>query len=173
MPNGTFVYLDMAFSVKGVGTVALGFVLSGTVSLHDRLRTLPFPEGITVQVRGIQVSDQDFERVGSGIRVGLLLKGVEPSQLGKTSWLDDWSLEKSTELELAFPLSPFYRQDVDGRDMHLHVAGETLKANFSKRDGNLHALLRYEVPVWQGMRAAVIDLNGRGLRVAGGGPCNV
>jgi hypothetical protein len=53
------------------------------------------------------------------------------------------------------------------------LAGETLQANFSKRDGNLHGLLRYEVPVWQGMRAAVIDLNGRGLRVAGGGPCNV
>lgn len=41
--KGTLVYVDRVFTVKGVGTVALGFVLSGSLSIHDQLRPVPGP----------------------------------------------------------------------------------------------------------------------------------
>ncbi|HME19278.1 MAG TPA: hypothetical protein VKF15_06070, partial [Nitrososphaerales archaeon] len=52
-PSGTLVFVDRAFSVKGVGTVALGFVLSGTVRLHDQLRPVPSQSELRADVRGI------------------------------------------------------------------------------------------------------------------------
>jgi selenocysteine-specific translation elongation factor len=51
-PKGTLVYIDRAFTVKGVGTVALGFLLCGRVSLHDQLRLIPGPPGLRADVRG-------------------------------------------------------------------------------------------------------------------------
>src|SRR5271169_5167820 len=67
-PKGTLVYIDRAFSVKGVGVVVLGFVLGGTVSVHDELRLIPSTDERKAEVRGIQVSDVDQETVGRGLR---------------------------------------------------------------------------------------------------------
>jgi selenocysteine-specific translation elongation factor len=168
--SGTLVYIDRAFSVKGVGTVALGFVLSGAVHIHDQLRPLPSQAGALADVRGIQINDQDFESAGRGIRVGLSLRGVEPEDLDKSHWLDDGSFALSDTLSLDFRRSPFYKQDLGGREMHLQLPGEALPASMRQGPGGaVEAVLPIKAPVWDGMRAAVLDLNAKSLRVAGGG----
>jgi len=167
--KGTLVYIDRSFVVKGVGTVALGFVLSGKISIHDQLRPIPGPEGLRVDVKGIQVNDVDVDSVGRGIRVGLSLRGIEAKDLEKTRWLDDGSLTVSSELKLKFKKSPFYKQEITGRDLHLQLPGEMLTATFTAGDtGVMRAILPVAVPSWEGMRAAAIDLNAKPLRVAGG-----
>jgi len=169
--SGTLVYVDRVFSVKGVGTVALGFILSGEVRVHDELRPVPSPkEGVTAEVKGIQINDQDFDAAGRGIRVGLSLRGAEPRDLEKSLWFDDGSFALSETLALRMNRSPFYRQELAGRDLHVQLAGEALTARLSGgSDGTLSASLPTKVPVWEGMRAAVLDLNAKALRVAGGG----
>ena len=168
--SGTLVYVDRVFSVKGVGTVALGFILSGTVKVHDQLRPISAQPGVVADVRGIQVNDEDFESAGRGIRVGLSLRGVEPADLQKSSWLDDGSFATSQTLALHFEKSPYYRQDLDGRDLHVQLAGEALTAKLARGpDGVLNVSLPAGAPVWDGMKAAVLDLNAKTLRVAGGG----
>lgn len=173
-PKGTLVYIDRAFSVKGVGVVVLGFVLGGTVSVHDELRLIPHADGKKAEVRGIQVSDVDQESVGRGLRVGLSLRGVELKDLDKVSWMDDGSFHVSDRLSFDFRQSRFYKQGVDGRDLHLQLPGEMLtcrlKVNASA-GGLLTASLPSGVPVWKGMNVAVVDLNGKNLRLAGGGAC--
>ncbi|MDG6926734.1 MAG: hypothetical protein JRN09_09310 [Nitrososphaerota archaeon] len=168
-PRGTLVYIDRAFSVKGVGTVVLGFVLAGKVSVHDKLRAVPSSPEKTVEVKGIQVNDEDQETVGRGLRVGLSLKGVDAKDLDKTSWLDDGSFALTEELQFRFAGSPFYKQEVAGRDLHLQLPGDTVLASIAKSGDVYSAALPKPVPHWNGMRLAVIDLNGKGLRVAGGG----
>jgi selenocysteine-specific translation elongation factor len=169
-PSGTLVYVDRVFSVKGVGTVALGFVLSGSVRLHDQLRAVPSQSGLRADVRGIQVNDADFDSVGRGIRVGLSLRGIEPQDLEKCLWLDDGSFSLKDTLEFRFTKSPFYKQDLNGRDLHIQVAGGMLTAKVKQDSGDqLSAVLAAEVPAWEGMRAALLDLNAKPLRVAGGG----
>jgi hypothetical protein len=42
-------------------------------------------------------------------------------------------------------------------------------ASITKEGGVYYAKVPAPVPVWDGMRLAVIDLNGKNLRVAGGG----
>jgi len=173
-PKGTLIYIDRAFSVKGVGVVVLGFVLGGTVSVHDELRLVPSNDGKRAEVRGIQVSDVDQESVGRGLRVGLSLKGVELKDLDKVSWMDDGTFQLSERVSFGFRQSRFYKQGVDGRDMHLQLPGEILTCKL-KADGPgselVTASLPSSAPVWEGMRVVVVDLNGKGLRVAGGGTC--
>lgn len=172
-PKGTLICVDRAFTVKGVGTVALGFVLSGTVSVHDKLRPIPAREGLTADVKGIQINDEDFDTAGRGIRVGLSLRGVEPSDLEKTRWLDDGTFQTSDTLKLAFAKSRFYKPSVEGRDMHLQIPGEMLPAAMGSGSSTdtISARLQAEVPLWEGMRACVVDLNAKSLRIAGGCTC--
>lgn len=170
-PLGALVYIDRAFSVKGVGTVVLGFVVSGKVTVHDKLRATPTSPQKTVEVKGIQVNDEDQESAGSGLRVGLSLKGVDAKELDKAHWLDDGSLTLTEKLPFAFSKSPFYKQEIAGRDLHIQLPGELVLAKITKSegDGSYWAQLPHPAPAWTGMRLAVVDLNGKNLRVAGGG----
>lgn len=172
-PEVTLVYVDRVFTVKGVGTVALGFVLSGKVSVHDKLRPIPGRGGLVADVKGIQINDVDSETAGRGIRVGLSLRGVDPEDLEKSHWLDDGSLRVTDTLSLTFAKSQFYKQPVDGREMHLQVPGEMLPATV-KQDSNsnlLVAKLQGGVPAWDGMGTCLVDLNAKNLRIAGGCSC--
>ena len=165
---GTLVYVDRAFSVKGVGTVVLGFILSGKVSLHDKLRCIPSSPEKTVEVKGIQVNDEDQESAARGVRVGLSLKGVDAKELDKVSWLDDGSFGLTQKLTFSFDPIAFYKQGIEGRELHLQLPGQTVLASLTRDGPNYSAVLPFQVPSWQGMRIAVLDLNGKNLRVAGG-----
>jgi len=167
--DGSLIYVDRAFTVKGVGTVALGFVLSGKVSIHDQLRLIPGSPDLRADVKGIQVNDVDLDSVGRGIRVGLSLRGVEPRDLEKSHWLDDGTFQLSTSPRFELAKSPFYRQDVASRDLHIQFPGELVPARITDSGGSaVSAQLPWQVPVWEGMKAAVVDLNGGALRIAGG-----
>jgi selenocysteine-specific translation elongation factor len=172
-PKGTLIYIDRAFSVKGVGVVVLGFVLGGKVSVHDQLRLIPSAEGKKAEVRGIQVSDEDQETVGRGLRVGLSLRGVELKDLDKVSWMDDGSFQVQDKVAFSLQQSRFYKQSLDGRDLHLQLPGEMLTCKLKAEDsgGSYTATLPAGAPVWEGMKVGVVDLNGKNLRVAGGGAC--
>jgi selenocysteine-specific translation elongation factor len=144
------------------------------VSVHDELRLIPHADGKKAEVRGIQVSDEDQESVGRGLRVGLSLKGVELKDLDKVSWMDDGSFQTRDSVSFAFRQSKFYKQGVDGRELHLQLPGELLPCKLKAEGsggGIVTALLPSAAPVWEGMKVGVIDLNGKNLRVAGGGEC--
>lgn len=67
------VYVDRAFNVKGVGVVVLGYALT-RVSIHDKF--IAYPMNLEVEVRSIQVLDEDQDSVMPGTRVGLALRNV-------------------------------------------------------------------------------------------------
>lgn len=174
--TGTLIYIDRAFSVKGVGVVVLGFILSGEVSVHDKLRLTPGPgESRYAEVKGIQVSDEDYESAGRGIRVGLSLKGVETKDLSKTSWLDDGSFLLSNQIPMKFRQSPFYKLSVLDRELHVQFPGELVASRISKgkEKDELVATVQFEVPTWEGMRVCIVDLNAKNLRVTGAGSIGV
>jgi len=169
--NSSLVYIDRSFNVKGVGLVVLGFVLTGNVSLHDKLRILPGEAGKLAEVKGIQVSDEDQQSSGRGIRVGLSLKNVELKDLAKVSWMDSGSLKTSAEVEFDFKQSIYYKQPTVDRDLHLEANGELLVSRIvAGSSANTRiAKLSSPIPIWNGMPVCVLDLNSKPLRVAGGG----
>jgi selenocysteine-specific translation elongation factor len=76
-----FVYIDRVFTVKGVGAVMLGFTFMD-LKVHDKMIALPSMQ--PVEVKSIQVLDEDQESVGPGVRVGLALKNVKADDVKDT-----------------------------------------------------------------------------------------
>jgi len=168
--NSTLIYIDRAFNVKGVGLVVLGFVLSGKVSIHDKLRMIPRGTKLA-EVKGIQVNDEDQDSAERGIRVGLSLKGVELKDLEKVSWLDDGTLDITKRITVDFNQSRYYKQDTLNRDAHLQANGDLLVAKLTPAETPTRRILetQKELPVWEKMPVSILDLNAKPLRVMGGG----
>src|SRR5881275_726528 len=60
----TRLWVDRAFTLQGVGTVATGTLWSGTIAAGDLLRVEP--RGKTVRVRSVQVHDAPVEQAEAG-----------------------------------------------------------------------------------------------------------
>ena len=83
--------------------------------------------------------------------------------------MDDGSFAVTDSPSFELSKSTFYRQEVSSRDLHVQLPGEMAPAKLAPGAGSkVVARLPWQVPVWDGMRGAVIDLNGGSLRVAGG-----
>jgi selenocysteine-specific elongation factor len=75
----TRLYVDRAFSLRGIGTVATGTLWSGSVGEGDELRLEP--AGKTVRVRSVQVHDRPVGRAEAGQRVAVALPGTERQEV--------------------------------------------------------------------------------------------
>ena len=103
--DGFVVAVDQAFTVKGVGLVAIGHVQSGKVNKHDEL-ILAGSEGNAI-ARSLQVMDLDVDVANVGDRVGLAMRTAGPFRedlLGKGSILADsderFAVESKSKFEL-------------------------------------------------------------------------
>ncbi len=109
----TMVIIDHFFGVKSVGTVALGFVLSGNVEKHQDL-LLSYMDR-KVQVRSIQMHDVDVDSAGPGARVGLALKGVDPEELERGMILSEKEVNCSSSMEKRIDLHRSVKKFPDGQ----------------------------------------------------------
>jgi selenocysteine-specific elongation factor len=75
----TRLYVDRAFTLRGIGTIVTGTLWSGAIAAGQRLRAEP--AGLDVRVRSIQVHDEPVERAEAGQRVAVSLPGVERARL--------------------------------------------------------------------------------------------
>ena len=71
--------VDQHFNVKGIGLVAIGYVQSGRVSVHDEVLLLP--ANGTGNAKSLQVMDDDVEVASAGDRVGLALRNTKEEHL--------------------------------------------------------------------------------------------
>ena len=127
MKEKTKIVIDHCFDVKGVGTVVLGKVISGTVKQYQNLKLLPLR--IEVMVKSIQMHDDPVEEAISPARVGLSLKGVKPDEVGRGDILsEDDSIPVKTEIELDFKKNPFYKDSFSENQMCLVSIGLQIKA---------------------------------------------
>jgi len=75
----TRLYIDRAFSLRGVGTVVTGTLWSGSIGPGDELRVEP--SGLRTRARSVQVHDVDVLRAEAGQRVAINLPGIERTRL--------------------------------------------------------------------------------------------
>jgi selenocysteine-specific elongation factor len=75
----TRLWIDRAFSLRGIGTVVTGTLWSGSISAGDLLRLEP--NGRTVRVRSVQVHDQPVDEAQAGQRVAVNLPAIERGEL--------------------------------------------------------------------------------------------
>ncbi len=117
-PTGdTLVQIDHAFTVKGVGTVALGTVKAGIVKKYDTLNASP--QGGKATVKSIQVHDQDSQEATTGVRVGLCLKDVKPEDIPRGTILSKAELEPLMSISGQLSVSKFHKKPVAVGDQFL------------------------------------------------------
>jgi selenocysteine-specific elongation factor len=75
----TRLWIDRAFSLRGIGTVVTGTLWSGSIVAGDLLRLEP--TGRTIRVRSVQVHDQPVEEAQAGQRVAVNLPAIERGEL--------------------------------------------------------------------------------------------
>ncbi len=167
------VVVDHAFSVRGVGTVALGFVQHGTLRVHDELRVSPLDK--SVLVRSIQRFDEDQTDAPPGSRVGVALKGVESGELERGCLL---TADAAVVSEAETTLRPFHRAEFakdpvepGARGYHLQVGLFPRPVVLGDADSTLRATADRLLPLYPGEFAYLAVLRGPGsLRVLGYGP---
>lgn len=110
--EGVLLVVDHFFKVKSVGTVALAFVLRGTVKKHHKLQASQVDKEI--QVRSIQMHDIDQEEAGPGSRVGLALKNIDSDDMERGMFFSDAPFKYVTEINSEIMPHRAVRQLPDG-----------------------------------------------------------
>ena len=97
--GATRLFVDRAFSLQGIGTVATGTLWSGSIGAGDVLAAEP--AGFRVRVRSVEVHDHAVERAAAGQRVALALPRVAPPQLPRgTALVEPGAYEVSHRLDV-------------------------------------------------------------------------
>ncbi|AEH59897.1 elongation factor Tu domain 2 protein [Methanosalsum zhilinae DSM 4017] len=73
------VVIDQVFNVTGIGCVALGVVKQGSINIKDKLSV--FPTSKEIEIRSIQIHDEDKKQAFTGDRVGLALKNIQSKEI--------------------------------------------------------------------------------------------
>jgi len=168
------VTIDHFFNVKGVGTVALGFVVSGTVRKHDMMRLLPLDKD--VQIRSIQKHDEDFDIATRGDRVGLALKNIEVDELDRGYVLSsEDDIISLKDIDIRLKKNSIYQKELKSGDVvHLGHWMQFIPArvtNIKKVDNNndlsLKLSLDKAIILKKDSKMLLSDLNDDKLRVIG------
>jgi selenocysteine-specific elongation factor len=138
--KATRLYVDRAFSLRGIGTVVTGTLWAGSIGEGDSLRLEP--AGRDVRVRSVQVHDRPVERAEAGQRVAVSLPGIERDEIARGAALVEPG---------AYPLS--FRLDVVLEEigkaparLHVHHGTADVEARVV-RVGERWAQLRLSEPV--------------------------
>ncbi|MBN1323389.1 MAG: elongation factor Tu [Methanotrichaceae archaeon] len=111
--------VDHFFNVRGIGTVALGSVVQGTIKKHDVLSVLPGEK--TAQIRSIQKHDQDFDWAGEGDRAGVALKGLDVDDLDRGTILtNDGTIQTISNISARARLVKYWPSPIK-EGMVLHI----------------------------------------------------
>lgn len=162
------VVIDHCFDVKGVGTVILGKVEQGKIKQYDTLKLLP--AGIDVLIKSIQMHDDPVEEAVSPGRVGLAVKGVTPDQVGRGDLLCGPGTEQiSTEIELEFTKSPFYKGDIAPNQMCLVNVGLQIKPAKFASISPLKLVLEKPVVHNKGDICVILKPESQSIRLLGSG----
>ena len=127
------VSIDQYFNVKGIGLVAIGYVQSGTINVHDELHILPAKA--SGNTKSLQVMDDDEKQAKSGDRVGIAIRGAKDDSLNNGSIIvkpaiDDKKTNTHIPLsviehklsELSIKQSPFQKRTLaEGDVIHISV----------------------------------------------------
>ncbi|MCK4937433.1 MAG: elongation factor Tu [Methanosarcinales archaeon] len=113
------VMVDHSFNVKGIGSVVLGRVTRGTIHKHEKLTIHPIKR--EVEIRSIQMHDNDTASAPPGSRVGLALKGVQAKEVNRGHIISAEEMS-SDSIELECNVTRFSPGLSVGSTLHVYVS---------------------------------------------------
>ncbi|BDB97540.1 translation elongation factor [Saccharolobus caldissimus] len=136
------VYIDRVFTVKGVGTVVTGFSFTN-VELHEKLIALPYNR--EVEIKSIQVLDEDQKSVGSGVRVGFALKNVKEDEVKDIMYLIKHDVKFEKEIEGRLVKYPW--STLNQGQNHVIIKGHSISVNIKLNEGKIKITSQYPIPI--------------------------
>ena len=141
------IWPDHCFSPKGVGTVVLGKIISGTLEKGMKLTLLPGNKSI--HVKNIQLNDIDAKEAFPGSHVGIAVKGISPDQMFRGAILlseqkNGYSITKKIVVNTS--LNKFSTPLSNGSTVHIiigldFVIGKIISIENEERQGSVESLL--------------------------------
>ncbi|MFP3231257.1 MAG: hypothetical protein RXR70_01320 [Acidilobus sp.] len=153
-----YVYIDRAFNVKGVGPVVLGYTKT-KVYAHDKLYALPSLK--QVEVKSIEVLDEEQDSVGPGVRIGFAIKGAETEELKESYALVAEPSHTAQRLNMKVIVYPWSDMLQPG-SIHIVGAGASVPASFTLKDGAAEVTLSRPLPTLD--RYMLVNVNARQRR---------
>ncbi len=137
-----YVSIDKHFLVKGIGSVIIGFVVSGQINKGDHMFLLPSMKEVTV--KNIQLMDVDVQSAAAGSHAGLALNNTTEKDM-ENNYALCGAKEAYVELNGELKASKFYSRDVTSlKDIAIANGGEAFLAKI-ERNGN-YSKLRLNKP---------------------------
>lgn len=161
--------VDHSFEVKGVGSVALGFVLRGTLNVHDKPTV--FPSGKQIEVRSIQMHDDDYDSASADDRFGISFRGAAAADLSRGDVLAPaGTMRTGKELLIEPEISRFVKRPVsDGETLHAAIGLQFIPCKAFPADGKIKLVLDSPAAFETGESLLLVRLNEKALRVIGKG----
>ena len=161
--------VDHCFDVKGVGTVILGKVTAGKIRQYDNLKL--YPLGSEVLIKSIQMHDDPVTEAIFPARVGLAVKGVKPDEVGRGDIIsEENAVLVTTEIELEFTKSPFYKNEISEGQMCLVSIGLQIKAAKFSSINPLKLTFEKQIAYHTGDIAVLLKPESTTIRILGSGP---
>ncbi|QZN89379.1 selenocysteine-specific translation elongation factor [Vagococcus lutrae] len=118
--------VDRSFSLKGIGTIVTGTLLSGRLAINDEIWVYPLRK--KVKIRQLHVHDQPVSQVTTGQRVAIQLSGVKVSDVPKGSVLSCVeNVEASYMLNTYVTNIQSQATLTHWQRVHLHVGTQTIQ----------------------------------------------
>ena len=138
------VSIDHFFNVRGVGTVILGNVVSGSIRKHDNVILLPLNK--EVHIRSIQKHDDDFDVANEGDRVGIALKNVDVDEIKRGYVLTNENLLMSKKIKIELEMDKYWKNELkEGMILHLGHWMQFMPAKVENIDKKI--TLTFEKPI--------------------------
>ncbi len=119
--------IDRSFTMKGIGTVVTGTLISGVLKPEQEVEV--YPTGRRLRVRGVQVYGAPAERARAGERTALNLVGVEPSEIHRGMVLSEpGRFSPVTTLDCRLEFLPSVKPLKNNAPVHFHTGAANIEA---------------------------------------------
>ena len=161
------VTIDAFFDVKGVGTVLLGLVKSGTVRQYDKL--ICFPPKKETLIKSMQSQDKDVKETEPGQRIGMAVKGVEIAELRRGYVLSNEDIPCSDRLNITVHTSKYSKYELSmGKQILIAVGQQVVSGTVQAIEG-ANILVALEKPVAVHVNECIVATNDKMPRIIGSG----
>ncbi len=172
-PEGFAIVIEQVLSPPGIGTVAIGRVVQGTVHRQDAIRSVR--NEIIGTIRSIQVLDEDVDEAGLGCRVGIAIRNIHPSQINKGGMLVAPEMVKNRQILVSERIAiNLDRTEAHppitkvGSIVHLFCDGQFIEGKIiSQQNHNLELALNANLALRKGARGILARLDSAPQRIIG------
>lgn len=162
--------IDHAFEVKGVGTVALGIIKQGKLSVHDEFQL--YPQNKKIVVKSIQMHDDSVLDSESPSRVGVALKGIHADEISRGDIIASPGYLMNTtddDVKVTFEKNSYFNEEISETQTYYISIGLQIKPVKIKIGNNIEIIPEKSIVFHSDQKFVILKLDSSKNRIVGSG----